>query len=366
MNSNEGTFPGRTLIHASDEPQRREERRADRVERLSALLKPKLFAGCDQIQKPLQASSFHPASLNPRLRLCRSASIAPLRFIAHVRRPTPRIGSPTPAFTLLELLVVIAIIGILAALTAPVLNNFRPNYTASATAQLMDAISRGRQLAISQRTTVYMVFVPTNFWNDPAFNPLSPAEKIKAARLYDKQWVGYNYVTLRSMGDQPGQPTVRYLDSWRTLPEGAFVFPGKWILPRQSFLMLTNDLSRGPIPAFNVFGFNRSSSGLGTPAIPFPSEYAQPYVFRPGIEPYVSLPYLAFDYMGRLASGKDEIIPLSKGSVNFSRDVHKLPLQMLPSITEQPPGNATNPVTYNVVAVDWITGRARAIHQEVR
>src|SRR5262249_20844059 len=156
---------------------RREERRADRVDRFSALLKPKLFAGCDQSPKALQTSSFHPASLNPRLRLCRSASIAPLRFIAHVRHPAPRIVSVPRAFTLLELLVVIAIIGLLAALTAPVLNNFRPNYTASATAQLMDAISRGRQLAISQRTTVYMVFVPTNFWQDQAFPSLPDGEK---------------------------------------------------------------------------------------------------------------------------------------------------------------------------------------------
>jgi hypothetical protein len=78
------------------------------------------------------------------------------------------------------------------------------------------------------------------------------------------------------------------------------------------------------------------------------------------------MPYIAWDYMGRLASGRDEIIPLSKGTVNFSRDSTKLPLANPPSFTEQPPGNATNSVTYNVVAIDWITGRARAIHQEVR
>ena len=39
------------------------------------------------------------------------------------------------AFTLIEMLVVIAIIGLLAALAAPVLHNFRPNYTASVTQQ---------------------------------------------------------------------------------------------------------------------------------------------------------------------------------------------------------------------------------------
>src|SRR5438046_2448009 len=96
------------------------------------------------------------------------------------------------AFTLLESLVVVAIIGLLAALTAPVLNNFRPNYSASATAQLMDALARGRQLAISERTTVYMVFVPTNFVTDRAYNSLrGTSETNKAAKLFDKQAIGY-------------------------------------------------------------------------------------------------------------------------------------------------------------------------------
>jgi prepilin-type N-terminal cleavage/methylation domain-containing protein len=268
-------------------------------------------------------------------------------------------GREPGAFTLLELLVVIAIIGILAALTAPVLNNFRPNYSASATAQLMDAISRGRQLAISQRTTVYMVFVPTNFWNDPAYGSLPIPERLKGAKLLDKQLIGYNFVSLRSLGDQPGQPTVSYLDSWRSLPEGAFIYPPKFLFNNQSFLIMTNDANLNPVPGFRVVGFNRTSS------IPFPSEGAQGHIFRPA-QPYVTLPYIAFDYMGRLATGRDEVIPLSKGSVSFSRGPDRAALQIVPSFSEQPPGNATNSVTYNVVSIDWITGRARAIHQEVR
>jgi len=284
-----------------------------------------------------------------------SASFAPLRFIHH----------PSLAFTLLELLVVIAIIGLLAALTAPVLNNFRPNYTASATAQLMDAISRGRQLAIAQRTTVYMVFVPTNM-ADPAIQMLrNTPEFRKVAKLFDKQGIGYNFVSLRSMGDQPGRPTVHYLDSWRSLPDGAFIYPGKFLLPSQTFVIFTNAPGGPQVPGFNVAGFSRTSSGPNSPAIPFPSEDAQPYQLRP-VQPYAQMPYIAWDYMGRLASGRDEIIPLSKGTVNFSRDSTKLPLANPPSFTEQPPGNATNSVTYNVVAIDWITGRARAIHQEFR
>ena len=70
------------------------------------------------------------------------------------------------AFTLIELLVVIAILGIMAALTVPVLKNFaKSDATLGASRQLLDGVARARQLAISQRTTVYMVFVPTNFWS---------------------------------------------------------------------------------------------------------------------------------------------------------------------------------------------------------
>src|SRR5437867_235631 len=66
------------------------------------------------------------------------------------------------AFTLIELLVVIAIIGILVAIALPTVNSFKPNPVAVASRELLDAVARGRQLAISHRTTVYLVFVPTN------------------------------------------------------------------------------------------------------------------------------------------------------------------------------------------------------------
>jgi prepilin-type N-terminal cleavage/methylation domain-containing protein len=266
-------------------------------------------------------------------------------------------------FTLLELLVVIVIIGIVAGMALPVMNQFKPNYTASAARTLLDELARARQLAISQRTTVYMVFVPTNFWNDAAYSRLPPSETAKAARLYDKQLIGYAFVSLRSMGDQVGVPTVRYLTEWKALPEGAFIAAQKFAPNNQVLTIYSNGF-----PAFQIAGFNKTSW------VPFPSADAAPYTYNGARQPYVTLPYIAFDYMGRLAKfdqsnrpapAANEIIPLTKGNVSFARDqATKEPLQALPAVLEQPPGNFTN--AYNLVAIDWLTGRARGIQQEVR
>src|SRR6266568_7989862 len=146
-------------------------------------------------------------------------------------RAPPSAFRPHSAFTLIELLVVISIIGILVAIALPTLSAFRPNPAGVATRQLLDAAARARQLAISQRTTVYMVFVPTNFWGQTPYTinqPWFTASPGRSSNLFNKQTIGYNFVSLRSMGDQPGRPTVRYLSSWKTLPEGAFIHPAKF------------------------------------------------------------------------------------------------------------------------------------------
>src|SRR4051812_10350702 len=113
------------------------------------------------------------------------------------------------AFTLMELLVVIAIIGILAALVGPIVSNFRKgDAMLSGTRQMLDTVARARQLAISQRTTVYLVFVPTNFWdntpaNVTAYGNLPASLRTVTSNLLDKQLTGYALVSLRSVGDQP-------------------------------------------------------------------------------------------------------------------------------------------------------------------
>src|SRR5687767_650318 len=105
-----------------------------------------------------------------------------------------RFRRPYAAFPLIELLVVFAIIGVLAAIIGPSITGMRKGDAMLAgTRQMADAVSRARQLAISQRTTVYMVFVPPNFWADPAgTGSWSYADKVVATNLAGKQLIGYN------------------------------------------------------------------------------------------------------------------------------------------------------------------------------
>jgi len=259
------------------------------------------------------------------------------------------------AFTLLELLVVIAIIGILAAISMPVFKNLRAtDAMAASTRQLLDDVARARQYAISQRTTVYMVFCPAIFWNDPNFatltNALPPSENAKFDKLFGKQLNAYTFVTLRSVGEQPGRSSPRYLAPWHSMPEGAIIAPWKFNLGNTTFTIVDpSDNTRiFPVSAFSV-----------TNNIPFPSQDA----VGSG-PPYVWLPYIAFDFQGRLASGVDEFIPLARGSVSYQRNADKSAAQAPPTLTESPAGNSTN--AFSLVHIDWLTGRARVEKQEFK
>ena len=271
------------------------------------------------------------------------------------------------AFTLLELLVVISILGILAALTVPALKNLgKSNTQVSATRQLLDDVGRARQLAISQHTTVYMVFVPQCYWNTPAlptgtlnatwWNSLAPSTLPLLTNLLEKQFTGYNFLTLRSVGDQPGQGTARYLGEWRALPEGAFIATNKFNLNYYPGFTPFYQYDASVPASYPINSFNYTN------LFPFPTEtnyVATPY-----------LPYVAFNYLGQLTvdgvnlAAKDEYIPLAQGAVSYAVNPNKALLFAPPAATENPPGNSTNSM-YHLVHIDRLTGRATLLQQKL-
>jgi prepilin-type N-terminal cleavage/methylation domain-containing protein len=277
------------------------------------------------------------------------------------------------AFTLIELLTVIAIIGILAALIAPVFKHFsKSDVTESATRQMLDDCARARQLAISERSTVYMVFVPTNFWGTPVDANTGPWIALPAAfrtsttitQMYGAQWMGYYIEGLRGVGDQPGRPIPHDLQKVKTLPDGSFFAPIKftwssyYIAPNNPFYIQTN---------FPMYGF------LTTNNIPFPTAdvLTNTLYYNTFLNGAFTLPYIAFNYLGQLTPGDgsvlpyDEYIPLAYGNTLPSRNAStKTPAQGFPVVTESPVGNSTN-ISFNLIHIDRLTGRARIERQDV-
>jgi len=265
------------------------------------------------------------------------------------------------AFTLLELLVVISILGILAALSVPVLKSLgKSNVQVSASRQMLDDIGRARQLAISQHTTVYMVFVPPNFWQFPGnwWNNLTSQEKAAGTNLLDKQCTGYNFVTLRSVGDQPGRGTTNYIGEWKSLPDGSFIATNKFN-PTAFY------------PGFGYYFINDYASGASYPISSFNYAPNLPFPVETNASVNASLPYIAFNYLGQLTvdglnlAPRDEYIPLAQGTVGYAMDINKALIPLPADFTENPAGNSTNSM-FTVIRIDRLTGRAVLLKQKVQ
>jgi hypothetical protein len=213
----------------------------------------------------------------------------------------------------------------------------------SAGRQLVDDIALARARAISERTTVHMVFVPPDISNW-GLAPGSAKDVVRdqnlTKRLQASPYTSYALYAERTVGDQPGRPQTRYLTSWRTLPDGIFIATNKYQ------------------PAADAAAWRNMD------------DYARPFEFVSLKCPTIfgldrTVPHLAFNAEGRLVDGfnrprlQNEVLWLGRGSIMYTRAPGGGVLPGSFDLRESPAGNANNPTNFHRVVVDGLTGRAR-------
>lgn len=246
--------------------------------------------------------------------------------------------SRVASFTLIELLVVMAIIAILAAVGLPAIKGFgKGTGMAGAQRQLLQDLGMARLSAINGRTTVYVVFVPTNIVT--LFVGQTDVRILRQlTNLISGQYTAYAFLAKRTVGDQPGRENPYYLSEWKRLPQGILIPPNKFTLSNPNQLITDPSLSSFPPEYRHAFSTN---------ALPFPSTSSN--------SPRPTLSCIAFNSQGQLASGRDELIPLAEGSVFFAKDNLNAYAAGPPDIVMKPPDNYTN----RFIRINWLTGRAR-------
>ena len=242
------------------------------------------------------------------------------------------------AFTLLELLVVISIISILVSISLPALKGLgRTGTNTGAARQLLEDLRYARQIALRNRSDVYMVFSPSNIWEvirNVDKEKLPPRKKdprlLSLTNMIEKQFSGYAIVSMRTVGDQPGQKFPNYLTEWKKLPSGMLIAPHKIIQSGRD-------------------------DGFSTQVVPFPLSDSTPAV----------LPVVGFNSRGQLKSNSDQVIPLVTGTVLHEKDRFGNYLPLSPDVLIT--GGFSDVVSegqlkseyHNQIRVNYMTGRAQ-------
>jgi prepilin-type N-terminal cleavage/methylation domain-containing protein len=261
------------------------------------------------------------------------------------------------AFTLLELMVVIAIIGFIAALALPHVAGFgQANSMVTATRQLLDDVALARQRAMVNRSTVYMVFLPPMFWNDPDYVPNMSSHQVTNLMLH--QYSAYALISLATVGDQPGQHHPQYVSDWRVLPSGVFFAPWEFTLRNNVTNIVTTNTLAGTTILNTIYPWH----WYAATNFPFPSLYSTNAY---GGANYLSLPYIAFTPQGTVTTSDNrpfEYIALARGSIFYPTDTNGVPLFEPPNLNEVPPNNdVKNP---NLIQIDLLTARATLIQNQ--
>lgn len=268
--------------------------------------------------------------------------------------------------TLIELLVVISIIALLASIGVPAVRGLtRTSSVGIATRQLADALAIARSRAIAERTTVFLLFAPTNFTNidlSPANYAPGPRGELLARRdaatlesLRGTRYRAYAMFAESGIGDQPGPlgANARYLSEWEVLPENNFIAV-------REFAVLDDD-----VDTWELAWASETSSAIPPDHRPLP--YAS-FPFPSAASPRIDLPYVAFNHRGQLVhpryfnypiptEPRDIVIHLAKGSIFYDRDANGVLTDADPDVLEVPVNNSVE--SFNRVRIDWLTGRAR-------
>jgi hypothetical protein len=239
----------------------------------------------------------------------------------------------------------------LAALALPHLPGMtQANSMTVAVQQLQSDCALARQLAMLHRSPVYMIFLPPySSWSQ--YPPVNDQGSYN--NLLSHQYSAYALVSLRTVGDQPGQANPQYLTEWKTLPDGVFIAP--WMFAARGGAVTvysTNTLSN----TRNTFIIRPFLQNL---SFPFPATDA---TNAAGYITLMPMPYIGFSPLGQLTTNSDEYIPLDRGRVlnptnAATANSFTLTNPATAMIMEAPPGNASN--NCNIIHLDWLTARAK-------